>query len=155
MDKLKFTDIQETTKLYKYLNSLPITHVMLVCGHSFYMIFITWLLYDPFLALIIYVTPLPFKRLFRRDRPVYPGTLSRKRFGWDKWGMPSGHALMFAGATMQLYTTIGIYSAVFIPVALTGSFERVRKGAHFISDVLVGWIIGIVIVLLYDYVFIS
>jgi hypothetical protein len=66
------------------------------------------------------------------------------------FGMPSGHA---QASTVWLYGAALMKRAWFWPLAITIVFfiglSRVYLGVHFSSQVLIGWIIGIVVVLIF------
>ncbi len=87
------------------------------------------------------------KGVLKRDRPasLYASKMRVKSFSF-----PSGHAL----GTLVLYGYMTVLVFIFVPqfallclfvfgsvVLLTG-FARVYVGAHYVSDVLGGWLLG-------------
>jgi len=66
---------------------------------------------------------------------------------------PSGHATFFSALALSLFLRhrrMGIY---YIFVALIISFARVASGIHFPVDILVGWILGSTIALIFNRIF--
>lgn len=66
---------------------------------------------------------------------------------------PSGHATFFSALAVSIFLRhkrIGIF---YIFVALIISFARVASGIHFPIDILVGWIMGTSIALIFNSIF--
>ncbi len=92
------------------------------------------------------------KPFFARLRPThYPGFMAQVRTVYDykggQYGFPSGHATNafgFATLTILLFRN-RLYACVICLWALFISYSRVYLGVHFISDILAGAILGILI----------
>jgi len=84
------------------------------------------------------------KRRFRRQRPVrfLPQT---NFFAFDHFSFPSGHTLNAFAIGSVLALQLPVLAAPLLLVALSIGFSRVALGFHFLSDVLVGAFLGIVI----------
>ena len=92
------------------------------------------------------------KAIFERARPSYDGTIALGGFSY-----PSGHAASTAAlGTILLLVFWPLLSRagrlvlvvlVIVGVAVVG-YTRVALGAHFISDVVAGWSVGIAVILL-------
>jgi len=91
------------------------------------------------------------KVVLRRERPG-PGSARyvRRPFAVETWrtsalGLPSGHAAVAAAGA----TAVAILSPPAAPVMLVLAggcgLQRVLSGAHFLSDVVAGWILGWVV----------
>lgn len=88
------------------------------------------------------------KLLIHRTRPVTKYARGRHPFSYS---FPSGHSvgsIVLYGSCAHLLAsglgglaTLGVYAAVGIIVFLIG-VSRVYLGAHYISDVLAGWLLG-------------
>jgi hypothetical protein len=67
------------------------------------------------------------------------------------YGMPSGHAQMavVGWCTAALLVKHRVAWPMVATVVLGVSFSRVYLGAHFVSDVVVGWILGALVLILY------
>lgn len=129
-----------------------------ICGVIFALI--GWLNRKPLilkLALLVCVTYLLvtiLKHLFRRPRP---DTEYARNIKFSKYSFPSGHAavgsVLWYGillALSNLGLSIGIFMVMTfltpILVVLIG-VSRVYLGAHYLSDVLVGWLIGLLMII--------
>jgi undecaprenyl-diphosphatase len=80
------------------------------------------------------------KGIFRRQRPK-----EKKALGTDKYSFPSGHA---ARAT-AVAATLAFYNPVLAPLwliwAILVSLSRVALSRHFLSDVTVGMVVGMIV----------
>jgi undecaprenyl-diphosphatase len=92
--------------------------------------------------LITAVVVIAIKTLFRRQRPVGEwGQIYRKT---DPHSFPSGHA---ARAVMMAMLAIGMGPAwlgwaLLFWAPLVG-FARIATGLHYVSDVVAGWLVGL------------
>ncbi|HET7291850.1 MAG TPA: phosphatase PAP2 family protein [Vicinamibacteria bacterium] len=91
---------------------------------------------------------LPLKRRFRRRRPCESGlhplydVRPLARFAADRYSFPSGHALnAFAIATVVGLGLPGL-SPLLLVLAASVAASRVLCGLHYVSDVLVGALVG-------------
>jgi len=99
------------------------------------------------------VIVLPIKYIFRRDRPfidkeVKCTIIKRDRFVFDKrTSFPSGHCAYYCSCSIVLLFTLGYWwlYLVLIPFAILVGYTRINLGAHFPSDVIFGFIIGVII----------
>jgi len=91
------------------------------------------------------------KLLFHSPRPywvsgdVLPGSTE------TSFGMPSGHAmntLSIWGLTAWLFSKRW-FTALSVAVILLVGFSRIVLGVHFISDVLAGWLLGAMLLVLF------
>jgi len=89
---------------------------------------------------ITFMMPRPFIRFSSEILPLFPYG------GFDSF--PSGHATLFAALATALYIyhkKIGILFWIF---TILISLARVISGVHFPIDILVGWILGTVTVII-------
>jgi membrane-associated phospholipid phosphatase len=92
-----------------------------------------------------------FKVLFHSPRPFWYSQDIKALSTETSFGMPSGHAMNTASiwglaAVLSKKKWFAILSAVVI--FLVG-FSRLVLGMHFISDVIVGWALGLILLLLF------
>lgn len=80
------------------------------------------------------VGPVVIKYMFRRKRPERDGG---DRVFWDRFSFPSGHAYV-------LFWVAGSNNPWLCVPAGIGSLDRVRKGAHYLGDVVAGALLGLV-----------
>ncbi|XP_077301830.1 polyisoprenoid diphosphate/phosphate phosphohydrolase PLPP6-like [Arctopsyche grandis] len=97
------------------------------------------------IALIFDIIVIAFLKAFtRRRRPTPAGAGD---FGPDKFSFPSGHASR-AGLLMYIFVFIHPFSILLIPPIMawvtTVCFSRVIAERHYILDVIIGLLIGIV-----------
>lgn len=91
------------------------------------------------------------KLLVRRDRPgVLDGAYafrswSDRPFDSSGFGMPSSHAIIAFAAAAALTELFPAAAIVWYTLAVGCAVTRVLSGAHFVSDVLVGALLGILI----------
>lgn len=95
-------------------------------------------------------TNIILKELFQHPRPfdLNPGL---KLSQADGYGLPSGHAQMSVtawGAIAIRVRKIWFTIAAIVLILLIG-FSRVYLGVHFPTDVLTGWIIGLILLAIY------
>lgn len=89
---------------------------------------------------------LPLKRLSRRLRPC-----ARWRFEWaavrppDPFSFPSGHALTAFAVSITLGSAHPAALAALLFCAFNVAISRVLLGMHFLSDVLAGSALGVVL----------
>nr|WP_296768047.1 phosphatase PAP2 family protein [Rhodococcus sp. (in: high G+C Gram-positive bacteria)] len=99
------------------------------------------------------------KLIFGRDRPPLPERLVEI----STHSFPSGHAMMsallatLAIAVMLRSNTAWLHSRIALAVPVTASFaigvSRIYLGAHWVTDVLAGWVFGVLWGLLWVYGF--
>ena len=104
-----------------------------------------------FLLVIAVISNFWLKLVIANDRP--PASKWHPSADPPNYSTPSGHAMnsttLYGWATAKIKTWwIAIISIVL--AALIG-ISRVYIGVHFIGDVLIGWILGIVVVILFIY----
>lgn len=63
----------------------------------------------------------------------------------DKWSFPSGHTLHATGFTIMLCYFFPYMGASFIPFAILVAASRVILGLHYVSDVVMGAALGLII----------
>ena len=87
------------------------------------------------------------KRAFRRHRP--PNDTRGLYIGADRYAFPSGHAGRTACLALGLAPLLPTWAAVLLPVwAVAVGLARISLGIHFLSDVVAGWLAGLVVGLL-------
>jgi undecaprenyl-diphosphatase len=86
----------------------------------------------------------------RRARPM---TYAAKRWFFSTFSFPSGHStgamVSYGALVLVLFRSLDVFWAVIGSVALLGwvvliGLSRVYLGAHYPSDVVAGWLLGIV-----------
>ncbi len=92
-----------------------------------------------------------FKVIFHSPRPFWYSPDIKALSTETSFGMPSGHAMNTASiwglaAVLSRKKWFAILSAV---VILLVGFSRLVVGMHFISDVIVGWALGLILLLLF------
>lgn len=81
--------------------------------------------------------------LFKRERPFEEGHDALIKMVWQAPSFPSAHAaLAFAAAAVAFWNSAGYW---FFIVAAVVAVSRVAVGVHYVSDVLVGSLIGFVV----------
>lgn len=92
------------------------------------------------------------KLFFHAPRPYWLFPLDIDAFSAESsFGLPSGHAQIAAALWGTLAASIRRPWAWAVALALTGliGFSRMYLGVHFVSDVLVGWGLGILFLLFF------
>jgi membrane-associated phospholipid phosphatase len=92
------------------------------------------------------------KGLFQQPRPnedlrIFNASLAQgKRFGFDVYGMPSGHAQGTFYSVGFILFALGnpIITAIYLAIALNTSYQRVKYKNHTIFQVICGSIFGII-----------
>jgi undecaprenyl-diphosphatase len=84
------------------------------------------------------------KRLFRRQRPPGEGWGFYSRF--DRHAFPSGHAGRSACIVVLLIPLLPPWGLISLPIwaGLVG-LARVALQVHFVSDILGGWVVGLLV----------
>jgi len=95
------------------------------------------------------------KRVIKQNRPKKQSVMKipfLKKFKYNDYGMPSGHAQMAAFVTTFFILHAKKYKAVlsslFIFVTISTLYQRYKYKAHYISQILFGTILGISIALI-------
>lgn len=83
------------------------------------------------------------KYLVRRQRPRLPGEFVV--FAYDKYSFPSGHAGRMAVLMTSLSLFFPYLGWLLIPLAFSVAIARIVVGIHYLSDIVVGLLVGIVI----------
>jgi len=89
-------------------------------------------------------SPRPFL-LFEEVRPLF------LHGGVDSF--PSGHAVFFSALAMSLFFVHKRVGILYFVVALIVGLARITSGVHFPLDILVGYILGISIAILFRFIF--
>lgn len=94
------------------------------------------------LALAFAIYPV-LKRFLRRRRPCdYDPALVRGPAPLDRYSCPSGHAMTAAAYSVPVIAAWPMAAPVAVALWLMVSWSRVALGHHYVSDVLLGTIIG-------------
>jgi len=95
-------------------------------------------------TLIPGVVVVGLKALFRRQRP--PAGLGALYLPFDRYSFPSGHAARSTCVVMLLLPLLppGAAASMAVWAGLMG-LARVALRAHFLSDVLSGWLVGLAV----------
>ena len=88
------------------------------------------------------------KIIFHKPRPL--GIKVRALFDVDSvFSFPSEHSAIFASLGVVAYSVNHIFGIILLLVAFLIGVSRVLVGFHFSRDILAGWILGIVVALLF------
>lgn len=90
------------------------------------------------------LSPRPFL-YFQNVKPLF------LHGGMDSF--PSGHAMFFGALAMSLFFVHKKIGFLFFVVALIVGLARVAAGVHFPIDILAGYVIGIIIAIIFNFVF--
>ena len=95
-------------------------------------------------------TNIMLKELFQHPRP-FDLNPDLKLSQADGYGLPSGHAQMSVTAWGAIAISVRKiwFTIVAIVLILLIGFSRVYLGVHFPTDVLIGWIIGLILLAIY------
>jgi undecaprenyl-diphosphatase len=84
------------------------------------------------------------KWIFRRQRPPGEGRGFYSRF--DRHAFPSGHAGRTACLVVLLIPLLPAWGFTLLPLwAVLVGLSRVALQVHFVSDILSGWVVGLVV----------
>jgi membrane-associated phospholipid phosphatase len=113
------------------------------CDYSFGAVLVIFFLFTDYVNFIL-------KDLIRQPRP-FDLNPSVKLSQAEGYGMPSGHAQMAVTAWGAIALRVGKkwFWAIAIAIMLLIGFSRVYLGVHFPTDVLAGWIIGAILLVIY------
>jgi membrane-associated phospholipid phosphatase len=101
-----------------------------------------WIISD--VIKLIIMSPRPF--IFYQDvRPLF------LHGGLDSF--PSGHAIFFSALAMSLYFINKRVGVMYFIVALIVGLARITSGIHFPTDIIVGYILGILIAVIFKFTF--
>ncbi|MFO8037366.1 MAG: phosphatase PAP2 family protein [Anaerolineales bacterium] len=91
------------------------------------------------------------KLLFHSPRPFWVSSKVKNIVSAENFGFPSGHAQNAASlwGYIALRTKRGWLKAGVILVIFLIGVSRIILGVHFVHDVLVGWMVGIVLLILF------
>lgn len=83
------------------------------------------------------------KDLVARPRPCHALSQIHEFYACGKtFGFPSNHAVNTAAAAAFLHVLYPKSGWITWPIVALGGFSRVYVGAHYVTDVLGGWVIG-------------
>ncbi len=112
-----------------------------------------WLIDDAYLRranliitveiLLVMLTITLIKYLIRRERPQPPGEFVT--FRYDAYSFPSGHAARMAALAVGVAFFFPGLSWLAIGVALGVALARVAVGVHYVSDILAGIAVGVIL----------
>jgi undecaprenyl-diphosphatase len=102
------------------------------------------------------IITVPLKYIIRRRRPFISKTIGchivlRDRFVISKrTSFPSGHSVYYCTCSLVLLSVLGYWwlYIIFIPFGILVGYTRVNLGAHYPSDVIFGFIIGIIVMIM-------
>ena len=91
------------------------------------------------------------KLVFKGPRPYWVDKTVTAHISESSFGLPSGHAMNAMSVWGLLATSIRKkgFRAVLIALIILIGVSRIYLGVHFTSDVLVGWLVGAIILMLY------
>ena len=136
-----FRGITFTGEEQFYLVLFPL--ILWCIDYSFGAVLVIFFLLSNFLNIIL-------KDLFQQPRPFVLNP-ALKLSPADGYGMPSGHAQLAAsvwGAIAVRVHKTWFWIVAIVIILLIG-FSRVYLGVHFPTDVLAGWIIGAILLVIY------
>lgn len=92
-----------------------------------------------------------FKLAFHSPRPYWVDTQVKALASETSFGLPSGHAQHAASiwGLMASFVRSGWLKAGLVGLIFLIGFSRIYLGVHFVSDVLLGWLIGSLLLLLF------
>lgn len=91
------------------------------------------------------------KNLIKEPRPdedssklEWLSSQNKKRFDWDKYGMPSGHAQLMFFSVVYVYNSLRdmCWTTIYLIIACITIIQRLSYKNHTIQQLLVGSIIG-------------
>ena len=95
------------------------------------------------------------KGIFRQPRPTEDSHIfnayvaNGKRLGYDKFGMPSGHAQTAFFSTTFMYfalnNTNNTIVAIYLLISFITAYQRIKYKNHTVTQVIVGSIIGTIL----------
>lgn len=89
------------------------------------------------------------KRSIGRERPRMPGGFVFLVEPEDKFSLPSGHSAAGIALALPIGVAVGgVIGVVIIAIGLSIGVSRVFLGVHYPGDVVVGWMLGAIAVLL-------
>ncbi len=94
---------------------------------------------------VSYIISIGLKILIQRQRPFELGLVSaviNSSYSWWDFSFPSSHAILVFSVVPFLSKEFPKFKYVWIVFACLVAFSRVYLGLHFLSDVIVGGLIG-------------
>ncbi|MFN2237245.1 MAG: phosphatase PAP2 family protein [Anaerolineales bacterium] len=127
---------------------------------EFYMLFITFLYWiiDPSLGFRVFMVLLStdiiatsFKQLLHQPRPYWISDVQHLGAEETSYGIPSSHASdsLAVWGYLAYQVKKGWMWVASIAIILLISFSRLYLGVHFPHDLIAGWLIGLVVLLLF------
>lgn len=91
------------------------------------------------------------KLVFKSPRPYWVDKTVTAHISESSFGLPSGHAMNAMSVWGLLTASIRKkgFRAVLIALIILIGVSRIYLGVHFTSDVLVGWLLGAIVLMLY------
>jgi undecaprenyl-diphosphatase len=83
------------------------------------------------------------KFMVRRSRPKPPGEFVL--FDYDRYSFPSGHSARVAALATGIMLSYPLIGGCLMILALSIAIARVGVGVHYLSDILAGFTIGVVV----------
>jgi len=112
-----------------------------------------WLFDDPYLRradlvitlnlVIVMLVVTLIKYAVRRRRPQPPGEFVA--FRYDAYSFPSGHAARMASLALGAAFFFPAFGWLGVGLALGVALARVAVGVHYLSDILIGLAVGLVV----------
>lgn len=83
------------------------------------------------------------KGMFKRPRPTYADSSEYQGIlPMDVYSFPSGHASRMSALTVMAFFFNPIFGVILLLFSLAICFSRIVVGAHFIGDIIGGFILG-------------
>jgi len=135
--------------------------------HLMYVYIASWLIFSalgwlvwwtvPVAAFSAWILTLGTQAIVARERPKFESTTGYKMW-WKTYSLPSGHATISAAvATVLLLTThfpnpiwLVTLAVVYLIVEVLVAIGRIVVGVHYLADVIVGFVLGIVFGVMYS-----
>lgn len=102
----------------------------------------------PAAVAVVYILSEGIKLLVREERPcreVTNVTVIAECPEPGDWSFPSNHSVIAAAAAATLFVTWRVIGLLALPVAALVAFSRVYVGVHYLHDVAVGYLLGVLL----------